>query len=213
MGFECGFFKVKRVDKSISPLEYLYIDSIKRYNENSFIKEHYATFKDYFESNFSYVSPIKCVYPDLDTSDWVDVEEEHIAHWCSIGNYLDKEFIIKYIEEFKPFETYLVTKSFIENAIEEIDNTLERYEFIPVRVVGATSIKGDDKIIFDVEDLIVEDEDGDKQILIDADNTIYVSNDYIDIDRLNATKDLKKTLIELSEIDFDEYFVFYYRSY
>lgn len=210
MGFECGFDKVKKLDSN--PEKCLYMLHYKDYINNSWATNNFSTFKEYEEYSYkSLYKDFKCKYPDVTYTG--EDELENIEFWCSIGRYID-DLIHNDLIEFKPFEQYLIDSSFIDNALIKVQDILSKDKLVPAIATHSFKYTEDgDKLMTLCDGLLVEDEDGNESLLDFEYDNIWIGSRNFDSDRYDALKSFRDTLIKMKNIDLNENYIFYYRSY
>jgi len=210
LGFECGFDKVKKLDSN--PEKCLYMLHYKDYINNSWATNNFSTFKEYEEYSYkSLYKDFKCKYPDVTYTG--EDELENIEFWCSIGRYID-DLIHNDLIEFKPFEQYLIDSSFIDNALIKVQDILSKDKLVPAIATHSFKYTEDgDKLMTLCDGLLVEDEDGNESLLDFEYDNIWIGSRNFDSDRYDALKSFRDTLIKMKNIDLNENYIFYYRSY
>lgn len=218
MGFECGFEVIPRL-KDITAEQYFYAKAQKYYELT--IVPHcdgfYKSFEDWFVQSYSWFgSEVECKYPDqMDyVMEYADLKPETIDFWCSIGRRLDDDYVHGYLKQIKPFEYYPVTKEWVEQTLERINESLEQEQLIPATIIYAMHYNDDnEKVLTNCDGVLVEDEDGHQQLIeLEYDN-IWVAPRCFDTDYHYAKESFKKTLEKLLTYDFEKNIIFYFRSY
>lgn len=210
MGFECGFDKIKKIDND--PEKCLYKIWYKHYMKNPWATEHFNSFKEYMEYEYKpFYKDFECKYPDIK----YDGEEdfENIEFWCSIGRYLD-DFILENAIRIQPFEQYIIDSTFIDKTLETVQKALNADKLIPVTITHSFRYNEDGDKVMTLCDGILTQDENENEALIDLEyENIWIGSRHFDIDRYYALESLRDTLIEMKKIDFNEYYIFYYRSY
>ena len=214
MGLDFGFNKAKRYkDSSVEDVLRVrrYIDWKNWHSNHYTLEEYLAEFSD-------------CTaLPEKDVIDfYMNEEKENGECYENIGNICgwdNSEFSAAIAEDLREssFEGIYVgvTKEFCERTLSWIDYRLEKNRLIPVTVAGGIYINNSgERVIADLEQLLVCDEN-DEQKIFDLNDgiTIFIPSREYNEYKLSALKNLRNIILEIQEIDLDQYCIWYYVSY
>lgn len=239
MGFECGFEKILKY-KDTTLEEYLNISRYlywKKYKDQ-FLDEtgNPYTYKEYWESRV--LADEEREFPGEPDPDKVEFYDTHrfeieydwqtegytsktIDYWCSIGRYLDEEFIydeVRHLEPYKYCEDYgPLDMNFVNKGLDWVKEELEKNQMIPVNIVKGYQYVDEDynTQTVTIDGIEVEDEDGNiRKLDCEYDNVFVSKNRYFDPERFNALERFRDCLFEIKKIlEEDKYIVYYFRSY
>lgn len=230
MGFECGFDKIKKY-KDFSLEKILEIKHYVDWKSNGWnfkIREDgkapYDNYKYYW--NIFYRLNDNETYPgepnEKDVNDYFSFIggkkiEENIDFWCSNGReYLDTSLcFFDSIKSIKEDILYIVDKSFIEEARKWLKEQFNDCDLSEAKLVRGFKYIDDKNIEFiDIDGIqIAEEIDEYSRIIMDKNSTLLVPSVRFNQDQYDTLKGFETFLNELDKIDFNEYYIVYYRSY
>lgn len=227
MGFDCGFYRVKKY-KDVTVSDFALIHSYLQWKNNpwNFEDNHYPTFEKYWDafckgwdSNEKFPGE-----PDMDAVTFYENQphDEYsydtcIESWCSSGRFLD-EYISHRLTPIDEYTFIGIDKDFIADANRWVDEELDRCKLIPVRVTKAYRDNEDETTtLIPCDGIFVEDEEGNQRMIDTSDEEwgeyVYVPSRYFDEDRHYALTSFREALLKLSMIDLDDSIVWYSRSW
>lgn len=214
MGFEIGFNKIKKYD-SCSFNEML--ESIERnsFKNNEWLKEHYSSYEEYYKNTDLSKKPL--CNPSNEIIKFYDGKEPDILdYWCSIGRKFDSD-ICSYLTKIDEYHYLIENKKQIESLLKNFKSWLESIEPEPAYITHSIKCLEDGSFILNkIDGIQIELENGQIRQLFfndDEDDTIYVNSKYVEPEEIYAIKTLIKCLEEINEINLDEYFIYYWRSF
>lgn len=211
MGFECGFSLIRK--KPNCSFQEYQIAKIKiDYESNSWAKENYKTFEDYWKNY--YLDEKELVHVSEDIIDFYKNNKEiDLFSWYSNGRYFDDD-IIEFLTKVDSYN-YLVLKENFNELFNYTEERLNSIDFVPVQVTHSIMDKDNGLFLQSINGIQVEDFDNNiYQIFNDSDyNNIFILKDFIDEDEVYSIKNLMETLLQIKYINFDDYFVIYWRSF
>lgn len=158
-----------------------------------------------------------------DYLDFINNEEieQNIDYWCSRGRaYIDPDILcFDSVQRTDIDEVFNVNASFIAEAREWLNDNFNDCNLTPAVIKqGFKNVSGD--IIVggvawvDIDGIQVE-ETNDKysKAMINKDTIIYIPTINFDLDKYETLKSFELFLNELEKLNFDDYYITYYRSY
>lgn len=215
MGWESGFKSIPKENKTMKPETCLFAVEAARFYNNPFMTEHYATFREYMESNyFDYEWDGPHPY-DEEIQFYSKHEEETLQYWCSIGRRLDPHIIeMLNTSRIDPFYTYNVTPDFLDKAEKWVNKELDTQKLKPVTLIkGWRHTESGEQLMYDIDGAIVEDEDGNQKIIDLEFEELYIPEKEYDEEYFYALKAFRDSILKMRNIDLHDNFIFYYQSF
>ena len=238
MGFECGFDKVLKY-KDTTLEEYRNITSYLYWKKHQFKDNDgnaiFPTYEDFWKSHRINESREYPGEPDPDKVEFYDThrfEKEYdwqtegytsssIQYWCSIGRYLDDNFIydeLRKKELYEHAEDYgPIDMDFVNKGLKWVDEELDKNKLIPVTIDRGFVYLDDGENIqtVNVDGIEIIDDSGNTRRIDSEYQYVYVSkNVYADPENLSVLESFKECLLKIKELLIeDKYMIYYYRSY
>lgn len=212
MGFNCGFSKIKKVDKDFEKC--LYMLTYNYFKTSSYIKDD--SFNNYMNTIYSPIyKDFVCKYYDeeLENTNYRNIKPEEIDYWCSIGQYID-DICKSVLTEVKPFEKYRVTSEDIDKMMDITRKELNDNQLIPVTITHSFKFTDEgDKLMTLCDGILTQDEDQ-HEALIDLEfENIWIGSRNFNLDKYYVLESFKDTLYDMKKINLNKYYIYYYRSY
>lgn len=208
MGVEYGFYSVSKYGK-ITLDDFFNVKRYLSWKENSWATENYPSYKKYWEAYYKEGNEKFPGIPDNDVVEYYSTHKEDemgydiercLGFWCSIGVNLDKtirDWLGMRFDEY----THEIDKEFVDKALEYTETQLEKNKLIPLTIVS------------DVGKVTLESEFGDQIELDLTGKKIYVESPKYDSDERYMLKLFRDVMYLTKQVDFDNNFVWYSRSW
>ena len=214
MGFNCGFNKIKKVDKDFEKC--LYMMSYEYFKTNNFINNNNCNFNEYMTKMYSPLyKNFECKYSDedLENTKYKNIKFEEIDYWYSTGRYID-DICKLVLTEIQPFEKYRVIEEDLDKMMDIVNEELDKNKLIPVTITHAFRYTEEgDKLMTLCDGILTQDEDQ-HEALIDLEfENIWIGSREFNIDKYYVLENFKNTLYNMRKVNLNKYYIYYYRSY
>ena len=208
MGVEYGFYSVSKYG-NITLDDFFKVKDYLNWKENSWATENYPSYKKYWEA---YLKRDNEKFPGIPEEDVVEYYSSHkeddmgydiekcIGFWCSIGAELDKK-ISEWLNMRDTDYRKQIDKEFVDKALGYTDTQLEQNRLVPLTILS------------DVGEVELESDFGDILKLNLNGKKIYLETNKYDSDERYILKLFRDTLYLIKQIDFDNNFIWYSRSW
>lgn len=226
MGFECGFNKIRKfkdfsLEKIINIKNYLHFKNLVDCLGDG--EQH--SYKEYWHM---YCHDYDCTFPGIpseeDVNDYLalinneDIEQ-NIYYWGSRGReYLDYNILCcDSVQRTNIDEVFNVDASFVTEAREWLNDNFNDCNLTPAVIKrGFKNVSNNSTVIswLDVDGIQVEDANDEySKAMINKDTIIYIPTINFDLDQYETLKSFELVLNALEKINFDDYYITYYKSY
>lgn len=208
MGFEAGFNIVKKTDATFEQ----FLEAYRRNEYENLMYQFYKTYDEY--RKYDDGEPVEV--DDAIIKFYKENKAKLLDFWCSIGRKWDDNVcdILEKVSE----NYYLVNAENYPKLVEYAKGLFEKYMFIPVVPThGITYTNDDEMILKQIDGIQVTTGDGDIKQVFNVESyeetNLLTFKGEVEYWDYYAVKSFWDVINSLKFVDFDKYFVYYWRSY